>query len=214
MEAWKVRLKQPNADGDTTTSIQVVFDASPEISENGSVSYRNIDPIHSPGSILVYSSTSSRTFQISGIKLFSRTGAEATKNYNRVQILRSWRYPVFGSTPENDPVYGRQVIGAPPPVLELSAYAKPSGNSSSGQMANGLIHRVPVVITNIGIDYPTDVDYIPTLAVQDPTLAHIPSGIPVPAVWNISIQLMESHSPTQYQKFSLTDFRRGRLEGF
>ena len=217
MEAYKVRLKQAN--GAVTGSspgalkpLQVVFEASPEISENGTVSYKNIDPVHAPGSILVFSSSSARTFQVSNIKLFSRNGAEATANYNRVQILKSWRYPVFGQA-SVDPLYGDPLLGAPPAVLELSAYNKMNGNAESG-MASGLINRVPVVITSIGIDYPNDIDYLPTIAVDDEALKHIPSGIPVPAIWTISLTLMECHSPSQYQRFSISDFRRGILDGF
>jgi len=220
MEAYKVRLKQANGAvtgsnaGGALRPLQVVFDASPDISENGSVNYKNIDPVHAPGSILVFSSSSARTFQISNIKLFSRNGAEATANYNRVQILKSWRYPVFGQA-STDKLYGDPLLGAPPAVLELSAYNKPNGNAESG-MASGLINRVPVVITNIGIDYPSDIDYIPTIAVGevDGPLSHIPSGIPVPAIWTISLTLMECHSPSQYQRFSISDFRRGILDGF
>lgn len=218
MEAYKVRLKQANGAvtgsnaGGALRPLQVVFEASPDISENGSVNYKNVDPVHSPGSILVFSSSSTRTFQISNIKLFSRNGAEATANYNRVQILKSWRYPIFGQA-SVDKLYGDPLLGAPPAVLELSAYNKTNGTAQSG-MATGLISRVPVVITSIGIDYPSDIDYLPTIAVKDEALSHIPSGIPVPAIWTISLTLMECHSPSQYQRFSISDFRRGILDGF
>ena len=217
MEAFKVRLKQAKGassgvDASTLSDLQVVFDSTPEISENGTVTYKNIDPVHSPGSILVFSSTSARTFQLTGIKLFSRNGEEATRNFDRVQKLRAWRYPVFGKDAV-DPIYGTPLLGAPPAVLMFSAYGRQGGNSESG-MANALINRVPVVITSLGIDYPADVDYLPTIKLADPTLAHIPSGIPVPTIWTVSITLMECHSPTQYQQFSITDFRKGILDGF
>ena len=216
-EFWKVRLKQAKGassgvDASTLSDLQVVFDSTPEISENGTVNYKNIDPVHAPGSILVFSSSSARTFQLSGIKLFSRNGEEATRNFDRVQKLRTWRYPVFGKD-SVDPIYGSPLLGAPPAVLTLSAYGRPNGSSESG-MANSLINSVPVVITSLGIDYPADIDYLPTIKVSDPTLAHIPSGIPVPAIWTVSLTLMECHSPTQYQRFSITDFRKGILDGF
>lgn len=217
MDFFKVRLKQAKGassgvDASTLADMQVVFDATPDISENGTVNYKNIDPVHAPGSILVFSSTGARTFQLSGIKLFSRNGEEATRNFDRVQKLRAWRYPVFGRSVE-DKDYGTPLLGSPPAVLTFSAYGRPGGSSESG-MANSLINRVPVVITSLGIDYPSDVDYLPTIKVKDPALAHIPSGIPVPAIWTISLTLMECHSPTQYQQFSITDFRKGILDGF
>lgn len=221
MEAWKVQLKQPNSSlignlGQTLSPMRVVFDAVPDVSESGSVTYKTIEPVHSPGGIMVYSNTTARTFQLSNIKLFSRTEEEATINYHRLQMLKSWRYPVFGIAGD-DELYGAVHLGAPPPVLEFSAYARPGGANESG-MATGLIHRVPVVIVQLGIDYPSDTDYIPTMAgklIQGSLeYEHIPAGIPMPTILPISIQLVEAHAPMQYSKFSLTDFRRGRLEGF
>ena len=187
------------------------FDAAPDISESGGVNYRSVDPIHSPGGINVYTSTATRTFNLSGIKLFSRNQVEATRNYNRLMMLKSWRYPTFG-TAMDDAIFGVGTLGSPPAVLEFSAYALPSSNGAS--MANGLIHRVPVVISSLNINYPTDCDYIPTVAVEDPTLSHIPTGIPFPTLMPLDMTLMESHTPNQYAQFSLNDMKRGKMVGF
>lgn len=206
MDAYKVKLVHPGS------GISVIFDAAPDISESGSVTYKTIDPLHSPGGIQVYTNTGSRTFSLSGLKLFSRNSVEATYNYNRLMMLKSWRYPTFGATLEDDILYGKQQLGQPPAVLELSAYAQPVSN---GTMANGLIHRVPVVITSLNITYPTDCDYIPTVALDnEPSVAHIPTGIPFPTIMPIEISLIEDHSPSQYSTFSLSDFRRGKMVGF
>lgn len=207
MQAYKVKLHHP------ASNTTVEFDAAPEISESGNVTYRSVDPIHSPGGINVFTNTASRTFSLSGIKLFSRTQSEATKNYNKLQIIKSWRYPTFGKVPNAaDPVFGTQQLGQPPAVLELSAYALPAASGSISS-ANGLIHRVPVVITSLNITYPTDCDYIPTVNLPAP-LDHIPTGIPMPTILPVDISLLESHSPKQYQQFSLTDMKRGRMVGF
>lgn len=218
MEAWKVKLVQTSgnsigAGGQTLRTPMVIFDASPDISENGSVSYKTIEPVHSPGGILVYANSSARTFQLSNVKLFSRTQEEATRNYHRLQILKSWRYPSFGLLSINDGQYGSVPLGAPPAVLELSAYARPSAKTDS-LTSNGLLHRIPVVIGHLTIDYPSDCDYIPTAKLDDAMFAHIPAGIPMPTILPVSIQLMEAQAPSQYSKFSLNDFRYGRLEGF
>lgn len=206
MDAYKVKLSHPG------TGISVIFDAAPDISESGSVTYRTMDPLHSPGGIQIYSNTASRTFSLNGIKLFSRNQTEATYNYNRLMMLKSWRYPNFGATTQNDPLYGSMQLGQPPAVLELSAYASPS---TTGSTANGLIYKVPVVITSLNINYPTDCDYIPTVAVSgDTAVAHIPTGIPVPTILPIEISLMEDHSPSQYAAFNLADFKRGAMVGF
>lgn len=206
MQAYKVKLH--HAPSNTT----VYFDAAPDISETGAVNYRSVDPIHSPGGINVYTNTASRTFSLSGIKLFSRNQVEATRNYNRLQMLKGWRYPTFG-TAMDDPIFGVGSLGAPPAVLEFSAYALPSSNGTS--MANGLIHRVPVVISSLNITYPTDCDYIPTVHLEnDPIHNHIPTGIPFPTIMPVDVTLMESHTPKQYMQFSLNDMKRGKMVGF
>lgn len=206
MDAYKVKLIHPGS------STAVIFDAAPDITESGTVVYRTIDPLHSPGGIQVYTNTASRTFSLGGLKLFSRNQTEATYNYNRLQLLKGWRYPNFGATPAQDELYGQQQLGQPPAVLEFSAYSAPT---ATGTMANGLIYRVPVVISSLSITYPTDCDYIPTVQIEnDLTVAHIPTGIPFPTIMSIEISLTEDHSPSQYSKFSLSDFKRGKMVGF
>lgn len=204
MEAFKVKLHH------VASNTTVIFDASPDITETGAVSYRTIEPIHSPGGISVFTHTSSRTFTISGIKLFSRTQSEATRNFHKFQTIRSWRYPTFGKV---DPSQPGQQLGQPPAVLELSAYSLPSSTGSISS-ANGLLYRIPVVITNLTLNYPTDCDYIPTVHLPEPGLDHIPTGIPFPTLMPIDISLMETHTPKQYEQFSLSDLRHGRMVGF
>lgn len=211
MQAYKVKLVHK------ASNTTIEFDAAPEISETGAVAYRTVDPMHSPGGIQVYTNTASRTFSLGGIKLFSRNQMEATKNYNKLQILRSWRYPTFGATLEDDPLFGSQQLGCPPAVLELSAYSLSGSDGSTNGTANGLIYRVPVVISSLTINYPTDCDYISTVNLgqsQPVELKHIPSGIPVPVIFPVEISLMESHTPEQYMQFSLTDLKRGKMVGF
>ena len=65
------------------------------------------------------------------------------------------------------------------------------------------INRVPVVIQQLTIPYPNDVDYINTS-----------KGVPMPIIMNLDISLIETHSPNAYEAFSLGDFRAGRLKGF
>lgn len=193
------------------TGTSVEFDAAPEITESGAVVYKSVDPVHSPGGILVYTNTSNRTFQLSGIKLFSRTNEEATKNFDRLQIIKSWRYPSFGKTADiqtaNTDTQGTYQLGQPPAVLEFSAYSDPNSTGPSG-----LISKIPVVISNLSIMYPTDCDYIPTGQVQG--MNHIPAGLPMPTIFPIDLSLTEAQMPDNYKNFSLSDFRQGKMLGF
>lgn len=214
----------------------VFFDVSPDVTENRNVNYKTLDPLHMPGQIYVYGGTASRTFQLSNIKLVSQTTEEATNNMQLLHQLRSWTMPYFGNsstlssqqkinrtdsnyTPSTaaqaneDPTahmgMGTELLGAPPDVLLLSAYSADGEyvtqgkNSTRTRLVATNIHNVPVVITNLTIPYPSEVDYIPA---ED--------GQPMPRLMTIDIQLSETHSPQEYNKFSLQDFRKGILTNF
>lgn len=214
------------------------FVATPDLIETRNVNYKTIDPVHAPGQILAYSATTSRNFNISGIKLISRTQDEAAINLDKLWMLRSWTMPQFGQSTitekqrnireglakpgrftENRLKFlrdnpnaqveklGAERRGEPPVVLHLSAYSKGSdrGATPGGKNnAAGHINRVPVVIQNMSIPYPSDVDYIPAAV----------SGVPMPTIMVLDITLMETHSPREYEKFSLSSFRNGTLAGF
>lgn len=216
---YKVRLVST-----MNTNEKVVFDVTPEISETQTVNYTSAEPIHMPGAILFYRNSSTKTVQINSIKLITRTQDEALKNVYKLNLLRSWLKPVFGTnsstlnknsslgqtpktTSPNTP--NKEWLGAPPPVLLLSAYA----NETAGH-----IRKIPVVITSISIPYPSDVDYIPTLSGKDvypnTVYEYIPAGIPMPTIMTIDIQCMETHSPKEFSNFDLGKYRRGELDNF
>lgn len=232
---YKVRLTAAGV-GEGSVS----FDASPTVSENRNVNYTSLEPLHAPGQIQVYKNTSSRNFQLSDIKLISRTLEEADRNMEKLWILRAWCMPRFGSnstTLDSDQrisrlfrsgglederdkgltaaailkKYGTELLGAPPPILYLSAYSKKVGettkNSRTGTtntwQVTQHINRVPVVLQQLTIPYPNDTDYVTTS-----------NGVPMPAIMNIDLALLETHSPNSYEGFSLNDFKEGRLQGF
>lgn len=189
---------------------QVVFDATPEFSESRTVNYKSIDPIHAPGGIYLYANTNARTFSIQG-KLISRSVYEATKNLAYMQYLRTWTMPVFGTVGAN-PAPGEGILGAPPALLLLTAYSQgnpgleavqktvPASDRTLIPAIGNNIYQVPVIITQLDIPYPSDVDYIPTI-----------NSIPVPTIVTVSISLVEAHSPNAYQKFTLQDYKTGNL---
>lgn len=220
------RVKLRNA---RTFSEVVIFEATPDLIETRNVNYKTVDPVHAPGQIFAYQNTSSRTFNISSIRLISRTPQEARFNLQRLWVMRSWTMPRFGkSTLETDQRALRERIreveaqglvvdqnqaveilgndvgaerrGEPPAVLLLSAYSSEKKTQRFGDHIN----RVPVVVQNLSIPYPSDVDYIPAEG----------SNIPMPTIMTLDMTLTETHSPQEYEKFDLQSFKEGRLRSF
>ena len=198
LNPFKVKLVRASAPTDISETI--IFDVTPDIVENRNVNYKTYDPVHMPGQIYVYGNTNARTFSVNGIKLISRTPREATLNIFRTNTLRAWTMPRFGSS-EN--VNGQ--FGAPPAVLLFSAY------SDNRHPRN--IYRIPVLIQNLSISYPSEPDYMPSAisANMGPHLRDIEEGTPFPTVTNVDMQLLETHSPNEYTRFSLEDFKTGNL---
>ena len=112
---------------------------------------------------------------------------------------------------ERQEYFGTELLGAPPEVLYLSAYSKDIGSDAVGTTKPGTarwliaqhLNRIPVVIQQLTIPYPNDVDYITTT-----------TGVPMPIIMNLDLSLIETHSPNAYEAFSLDDFRKGTLKGF
>ena len=205
---YKVKLQHPF---DRTR--KVVFEVTPELLENRAVNYKTLDPVHMPGQIYVYATTSSRTFNIANARLVSRTPTEAQKNLEILHMLRFWTMPRFGRQNELESAQLGQ-LGAPPDVLLLSAYSdvpKDLGNIGDANQKMGHLNRIPTVITNLSINYPSDVDYIPTLG---NTSINDPGGQPMPTLMSVDVQLSETHSPFEYENFSLSQFKNGTLPGF
>lgn len=232
---FKVRLASASSGGRS-----ISFDASPVVSENRNVNYGSLDPLHAPGQIQVYKNTSSRTFTLSDVKLISRTITEADRNLQRMWTLRGWCMPRFGnsSTLDNNQArerverearapgertvfknrdeeaarLGNELLGAPPPILYLSAYSQNIGTTNREHRTGTQttvwekaqhINRIPVVIQQLTIPYPNDIDYITTS-----------TGVPMPIIMNIDLTLIETHSPNSYESFNLNAFKEGRLLGF
>lgn len=107
---------------------------------------------------------------------------------------------------------GVQLTGAPPDVLYLYAYSS-SANYNTGNRAFGTsnVNRVPVVLTSLTITYPEDVDYIP---VSESLTSTTQSVEPFPVSINVDLQLTETHSPNEYERFDLNAYKAGTLANF
>jgi hypothetical protein len=146
----------------------MVLDASPDsFSESRSVNWSPYDIVHTPVQILGYGGSSSRTISLSA-KLISRTAKEAKINKNRIQTIRYWAVNDFGA--------GN--TGAPPPVLRLKAF-------------KNTFPEMQCYLTNYSIEYPSDVDWIPTT-----------EGDPFPVVMTVAMGFIECYTPLQMRNFN------------
>lgn len=223
---------------------QVAFDVTPSFTETRSAEYTPVTPVHMPGAMQVYKHTNSRQFEITAhlisrsvgdaLKnmaylqklrgwLLPYFGATDTINDSQRQARANASYTQTNQnlqpqTPqERDSsvrrrvqTEGVQLRGAPPDVLYLYAYSS-GANDLRGIGPRVNINRVPVVMTNLGITYPEDVDYIP---VFDPSEGPSQTSEPFPRKMDVSISLVETHSPREYEKFDLMAYKLGNLVNF
>lgn len=190
----KVRLVStavaPSSNGQANTGVeQVEFNLSPEISESKQVIYAEIGDIRQAASILVYSGSPSRKWSVNA-KFLSRTSAEADATWRSIQLIKSW------TNPDSNYKYG--IDSATPHILKLYGY----GRTWQG---------IPVVLTGLNIDYPTDIDYIPAAAaVGGQTYEY---GTLVPVIQSVSFQLTEARTPDDLLvRFNLEKFKLGVLD--
>lgn len=99
----------------------------------------------------------------------------------------------------------KELLGAPPEVLYLYAYSPVNTVQSNGERVQVTtnLNQIPVVITSLNFTYPSDCDYIKTVYNE-----------PFPILMNVTIELKETHSPTEYERFSLLEYRAGNLPNF
>lgn len=168
----------------------VYFEVMPEIVESHTAEYESVAPAQFPGAFQKYKGNSSTSWTLN-VTFISRTTAEATRNYDNLLRLRGWMKPFYG---DRTGISYPKKLGAPPPVLLLEGL-------------RDLVGPVPVVITSMNWNWPKDVDYIATDVVSETDGNYIP----FPVVLQLPIQLSESYSIDQFNQFSLTDYRTGRL---
>lgn len=252
-QRFKVRLVST-----ANPKLYVTFDVTPSVGESRSAQYEALGISNMPGDFQVYKGTPSREFSLNDVTFISRTPAEARQNLIKLNILRSWLVPYFGSTSKTDdktskPIepkrtdvdivtqaaalgdssgallnqkgalsndaqvegqlkemrdFYKHFLGAPPDVLHFSAFS--DKNEFRGNISN-----VPVVMKTLSFNYPNDVDYIPVGASKQLTSGVDKLlGTPFPTFMTLSINLTETHSPREYMRFNLLDYREGNLESF
>jgi len=164
---------------------EVEFLNMPTIQEQRDANYKPADIAHHPGEILKYVNTGARSWTIT-VKLTSRNVEEATRNLNYINVIRSWLMPFYGTGSSDLSL--QQYLGAPPPILTLSAYGRQ------------MIGPVPCILLSHSWTFPNDCDYIPTM-----------DSSPFPVILDITLTLKESFSPAEYSSFDLSSYKRGDM---
>lgn len=178
----KVKITQNPKVGDSPN--ELVFKVMPRIEESGGAEYDPIVPLQHPGAIQKFRNSTPRTWTITG-RLISRTMDEATENLAIMNMIRAWRMPFYG---EGTNQSMSNYLGAPPPILTLTAYGPK------------MIGPAKCVLTNYGWGFPNDVDYVQT-----------EQGNPFPVILDISLSLTESWSPAEFSGFDIVKYKQGDL---
>lgn len=180
---YKVMIWQDDDGGNGP--FRFVFEVMPRIDETRSVDYEQVIPVHHPGAIQKYRSTSNRSWRIAG-RLMSRTAEEASVNMKMLNLVRAWMMPYYGEGTANSTVGSK--LGAPPPVLHFKAYG------------DRMIGPVRCVLKDANWSFDNTLDYITTL-----------EGNPFPVLLEINISLEEAWSPSEFSGFNLELFKQGIL---
>lgn len=156
------------------------FKDQPTLSETRAARYTTETILHAPEGFNSYEGSDQRTFEIAG-KFFCRDDRDIVTNNNVLQVVRSLVMPDYNRT------------GAPPTPIELHAYGAKN------------IHALPCLVNSYAMNYPNDVDYVVSNALE--------TEITMPIVFDLTISLTEQHSIAQLRKFNLQDFRAGKMVG-
>lgn len=168
----------------------VTFDVMPNVSESGGTNWEEIADIRAPSSILIYTGTPARTFQIEA-QFISRTVVEAALTEKKLNILRAWRMPQSSALAKNASI-------TIPDIILLSGYG-------------AMFKNIPVVMTSLSINLSNETDILKVAA----TGTSIPINIPV----SISLKECHNtdnitEGLAAINSFDINAFRSGTLESW
>lgn len=242
--AFKVRLVSVLSMNNNIPSEikQVAFDVTPGLSENRSVEYTAVQPVHMPGGIQVYKFTGSRVFELT-TRLVSRSPTDALKNLQQLQLLRSWTMPFFGIASAKVGQSNNDSTSKLPstnfvPYQDANETFNNQADAIRGGGTKGdvnLLGAPPEVLYLYGYstsqndsrsDSVGNLNRIPvvmtSLNITYPDdVDYIPvysspdgKTEPFPVKMEVGISLTETHSPAEYERFDLMSFKQGTLVNF
>lgn len=173
-------------DNDIYEKRMVTFHSTPDVSEQGTVTYIDISDIRAAGSHSVFLGSPARVFNISH-KFISRTRIEAENTWRAMNTLRGWRMPKRGQAAAVGDVETTGGDTNAPSVLNMFGY----GNTFRG---------IPVVITSLSFDWNSESDYI-----------KCNNGSDIPIILPVTLSLKEMRTYKDMNEFNYEQFRRGEL---
>lgn len=171
----------------------IIFPYTPTISYDQTAEYSTQNPMHSNYTVYFYKHSKISPIQISG--LFTVQNEEEAEIYMAtVHLLRSLtKMKSGGATGDFD-------SGAPPPVCRLDAYGA------------FMLQNVPVVISQIKIDLPNNVDYFTwgkdSNNRSTRTSNYETTAVPVHST--ISVTCLPVYSRDEMQKFNVTQWNNSK----
>jgi hypothetical protein len=175
-----------------TTGLVWLF--KPAIQVTMPVDYESVALTHSIQEIHAFSSNKAPTISVSG-QFVSQNIDEATYALAAIHFMRSVAKMSFGTEVFVNGQVAGTPIGSPPPVLLLSGY--------------GLLmfNDIPVIVTNVSLDLPADVDYI--------QVPYGPgNGTKIPVSFNLTANLVVQQSPANMRNFALDSYVTSGQKGW
>lgn len=166
----------------------IIFPYTPSITYSQNVTYSQYDLMHTNYAINSYVNSRLGNISISA-QFINQTLEEARYTYAAIHFLRVVTKSITGTSTAGSSVPN---LGTPPPVLNFSSYG------------NGVFNRIPVLVGSFSTIFPNDVDYVTFDATEELT------GLSLPVIMDIQIELMPQYSPTQQNNFDMSKFTTGK----
>jgi hypothetical protein len=188
---WRVGLSVPSALGSgndifapfSNTGNRMIFPLNPTIVLGHSATYSNISPTHSNYVFHTYQSSQVDNIQIIG-EFYVQNEDDAKYWIAATHFLKTMTKMFYGSGSH---------LGKPPLLTRLNGYGK------------HVLNNIPVLITQMTVDLPKDVDYISCVINGEENF--------VPTESQVSVSCAPNYSRRSVSTFNLQDFARGAMVG-
>lgn len=177
----------PGYDSTIARTIVINFPYTPTIRTGSEVMMTSLELMHTNYQTNAYNRTQVQSIQLQA-KFTSQTDIWAKYNVAVIHFLRTVTKMRFG---EKD-----TLRGAPPPVLNFSAYG------------DYIFKNVPVLVKSFQITLPDDVDYMET-NISEGNLSKI-HAVPVLFAIDLDLVIQQPLKPIR-NEFTVSDFTRGKL---